>query len=116
MHQSTSEHQALRHASRITTYHVLCAVSQAQFFEQRISASFALCSWHAMIACMEGQYFACSQAAVEIALLGYNGNALFDAHRIGDHINACDTRCAACRQHIGGQDANGGCFSGSVWP
>src|SRR5947209_18818971 len=68
-----------------------------------------------MVTCMESQYFACSQAAVEIALLGHDGNALPDTHGISDDINSCDTCCAAGRKHIGGQDSNGGCLARSVW-
>src|SRR5207244_12849959 len=69
MHQRACQHQALRHTTRVAAHHLIAAIAQTQFIEQRISARSPLSARQAMIAGMEGENLTRTPAAVEIVLL-----------------------------------------------
>src|SRR6266566_8121527 len=115
MHQRACEHEALGHASRIAHHLVFPAVTKAEFLEQRVCARLSFFARHPVITCMKSEDLTCPQAAVKIALLGYNGDTLLDAHGVRNYVdahNACRTTCGkdACGQH-----ANGRRLTSPVW-
>src|SRR5580692_3717372 len=67
-----------------------------------------------MIGGVKGQDFAYAETAVEVALLGDDGDALLDADGVGSHVETHDGGGAGGGQHAGDQHADGGGFAGAV--
>ncbi len=108
MHQRPRDHQALRHAARVAIYLFVFAIAQPEFFEQPVGERFAGLARHAVIGRMERQDLAHFQAAVEIALLRDNGDALFDSDGITRDVGFHDRRRAFRRDDSGCEYADGG--------
>src|SRR5579884_330543 len=114
VHQRTCKHQPLSHTARTVTYFVPTAVGQAEFREQCVSASFALCTGYTMVSRMEGENLANAEALVEVTLLGYDGNMLLDTCRFVYYINTHDTDCTTCGAYTSGQNRDGCCLASPI--
>src|SRR5579863_1512665 len=63
---------------------------------------------------MKGQYLTRPQTLIKIALLGYNGDVLFDRHGVGGNVHAHNMSSATRWYHTRSQDANSCGFAGAI--
>ncbi len=114
VHHGPRDGKALHHAAGKSTDHLIGALGEFEFFEQSVGEIVSGFGGDSEVSGMEGQDLAGGQREIEIRTLRHDADEALDRGLVGPDFVVADPGLAGGGVGSGGQNSDGGGFSGAV--